>query len=76
MISGNIGASALKRLDYTVIGNEVNIAQRLQSEANEGQILITETNYQLIKDSFKCNKVGEVKLKHKTKPEMVYEVLE
>ena len=75
MISGNIGASALKRLDYTVIGNEVNIAQRLQSEANEGQILITETNYQLIKDSFKCN-VGEVKLKHKTKPEMVYEVLE
>ena len=76
MISGNIGSSALKRLDYTVIGNEVNIAQRLQSEAGKGQILITETNYHLIKDSFKCNKVSEVKLKHKTKPVVIYEVLE
>jgi adenylate cyclase len=76
MISGNIGSSALKRLDYTVIGNEVNIAQRLQTEADRGQILITETNYQLIKDSFKCNKVGEVNLKNKTKAEVIYEVLE
>lgn len=76
MISGNIGSSALKRLDYTVIGNEVNTAQRLQDKAERGQILITEANYQLIKDSFNCKKVGEVSLKNKAKPEVVYEVLE
>ncbi len=76
MISGNIGSSELKRLDYTVIGNEVNTAQRLQDAADKGQILITETNYQLIKDSFKCNKVGEVSLKNKSKPVVVYEVIE
>jgi adenylate cyclase len=76
MISGNIGSSALKRLDYTVIGNEVNIAQRLHSDADKGQILITETNYHIIKDSFKCNRVSEVNLKHKTKPVVIYEVLE
>jgi len=76
MISGNIGSSALKRLDYTVVGNEVNTAQRLQDKAERGQILITETNYELIKDSFKCNRVGEVKLKNKTKPVIIYEVLE
>ena len=76
MISGNIGSSALRRLDYTVIGDEVNTAQRLQVEAAHGQILITEKNYELIKESFKCNKVGEAVLKNKSKPVVVYEVIE
>lgn len=76
MISGNIGAAALRRLDYTVIGDEVNIAQRLQSAAKEGQILISESNYNLIKDSFNCSKVGEVKMKNKSKPIVIYEVLD
>lgn len=76
VISGNIGSEALRRLDYTVIGDEVNIAQRLQAEAEEGQILINEANYEKIKESFKCNKVGDVKLKNKAVPLVVYEVLE
>src|SRR5215217_4908941 len=42
MISGNIGSASLKRLDYTVIGDAVNLSQRLQSVAKAGQILITE----------------------------------
>ncbi len=75
MISGNTGSATLKRLDYTVIGDEVNIAQRLQSVADQGQILITESNYEKIKESFQCNKVGEFKLKNKVKPVIVYEVL-
>src|SRR5205823_4684489 len=45
MISGNIGSSNLRRLDYTVIGDVVNIAQRLQSSAVPGQILISESSY-------------------------------
>ena len=76
MISGNIGSSTLRRLDYTVIGDEVNLAQRLEAKADHGQILITEANYKLIKESFKCNKVGEVILKNKAKPVVVYEVME
>jgi len=75
MISGNIGSSALRRLDYTVIGDEVNTAQRLQSAAIEGQIIISETNYEKIKESFHCKKVGEVSLKNKSKPLVIYEVL-
>lgn len=74
MISGNIGSAALRRLDYTVIGDEVNFAQRIQTAAEEGQILITESNYKIIKESFNCNKVGEVTLKNKSNPIVVYEV--
>ncbi len=75
MISGNIGSANLKRLDYTVIGDVVNVAQRLQSAANPGQIIINENSYEKIKESFKCEKVGEVALKHKSAPQTIYEVL-
>lgn len=76
MISGNIGSANLRRLDYTVIGDTVNIAQRLQSVAKEGQIVINETSYQKIKESFNCQPIGEVSLKNKANPVMVYEVLD
>lgn len=76
MISGNIGSVTLKRLDYTVIGDTVNTAQRLQSVARENQIIISEDAYQKIKESFNCRKVGEVSLKNKSAPEIVYEVLD
>src|SRR4029078_7870332 len=68
MISGNIGSANLKRLDYTVIGDAVNVAQRLQTIAKEDQILVTEKNYDKVKESFNCNKVGEVSLKNKANP--------
>ena len=76
MISGNIGSANLRRLDYTVIGDVVNIAQRLQSAANEGQIIINENAYLKVKESFNCKKVGEVTLKNKALPMVVYEVMD
>ena len=76
MISGNIGSATLKRLDYTVIGDAVNTAQRLQSAAKENQIIISETSYEKIKESFNCQKVGEVALKNKLNPVMIYEVMD
>jgi class 3 adenylate cyclase len=76
MVRGNIGSAKLRRLDYTVIGDVVNTAQRLQSVAQSGQILITESACQKIKESFKCNKIGEVRLKNKGNPVVIYEVLE
>ena len=75
MISGNIGSASLRRLDYTVIGDTVNTAQRLQSAAAPGQILINNISYEKVKESFNCRKVGEMSLKHKAEQVMVYEVL-
>lgn len=76
VISGNIGSATLKRLDYTVIGDVVNTAQRLQSLAKPGQILINEDCYQKIKESFTCNRIGEEVLKNKAGKTVVYEVIE
>jgi adenylate cyclase len=75
MISGNIGSVSLKRLDYTVIGDTVNTAQRLQSVAEPGQIIIGETAYDKIKESFNCSKVNEVTLKNKANPITIYNVV-
>ena len=76
MISGNIGSASLRRLDYTVIGDTVNTAQRLQSVAAPNQILISKAAYEKVKESFNCRKVGEVSLKNKTNPVNVYEVMD
>jgi class 3 adenylate cyclase len=76
MISGNIGSASLRRLDYTVIGDVVNVAQRLQGVAKQGQILITESSYLKVKESFHCEKVGEIRLKNKAQPLVAYEVLD
>ncbi len=75
MVSGNIGSHSLRRLDYTVIGDTVNTAQRLQSAAGIGQILVNEDCYNKISHAFNCRKVGEINLKNKSKPMIVYEVL-
>jgi class 3 adenylate cyclase len=76
MISGNIGSAQLRRLDYTVIGDAVNTAQRLQSVAKPGQIIISDRAHEQIKESFQCHKVGEMPLKNKAEPMVIYEVLE
>lgn len=76
MISGNIGSASLRRLDYTVIGDIVNTAQRLQSAASPGQVVISEPSYQKVKESFNCKQIGEVNVKNKSKPIVVYNVLE
>jgi class 3 adenylate cyclase len=76
MISGNIGSATLKRLDYTVIGDTVNTAQRLQSVATKGQVVISESCYQKIKQSFNCNPIGMTALKNKSAQVMLYEVMD
>ena len=76
MICGNIGSAKLRRLDYTVIGDVVNTAQRLQDIARAGQILISESSWKKVKESFNCKPVDQVKMKNKSRPCMVYEVLD
>jgi len=76
MISGNIGSAKLRRLDYTVIGDVVNTAQRLQDAAKPGQILISEDSWAKVKESFNCKAIDHIKMKNKSKSFMAYEVLD
>ena len=76
LISGNIGSANLRRLDYTVVGDVVNTAARLQSAAEANQVVISEEAYLQVKDSFNCRKIGEVVLKNKQLPVTIYEVLD
>jgi adenylate cyclase len=76
MISGNIGSVTLRRLDYTVIGDTVNTAQRLQAAAEPGQIIINENSYEKIRESFNCIKVKDVMLKNKEKGVTIYNVVD
>jgi len=75
MISGNIGSATLRRLDYTVIGDTVNTAQRMQGTAGVGQIVISEASWEKVKDSFNCKLIGPTRLKNKAEEAMLYEVL-
>ena len=76
MISGNIGSATLKKLDFTVIGDTVNTAQRLQKAAGHGQILTSEACFEKVKQSFKGQKIGDVVFKNKQAGVVLYEILD
>ncbi|MEN9600213.1 MAG: hypothetical protein RL596_2534 [Bacteroidota bacterium] len=76
MISGNIGSATLKRLDFTVIGDTVNTAQRIQSAAGKNQIAIAENDYEKVKQAFECKEMGSFNLKNKEAAVKLYEVIQ
>jgi len=71
-IVGNLGSE--NRMDYTAIGNSVNIAAKLQQIAKGGTIIIGEQTYSQIQGNFQIEKKMKLRLKNKTKPIICYEV--
>ncbi len=72
-IVGNIGTKS--RADYTAVGDVVNVAARLQTNAITDQILITEELMYRIQDRVECESLGTIKVKGKSKTVGVYEVI-
>lgn len=58
---GNFGTET--RLDYTLLGSEVNLASRLETTAQAGEILISQSTHELIKDVILCEDRGTVEVK-------------
>jgi class 3 adenylate cyclase len=69
---GNFGSS--ERMDYTIIGNPVNLAARLESAADSNEILISHETWALIKDEICCEQAREYKLKGFHQPVIAYKV--
>lgn len=72
-IVGNVGSE--NRMDYTVIGDIVNVAARLEQMAKGGEIIIGEQTYHQTHGRFRIKKRGEISVKNKIKPVICYEVL-
>ena len=70
---GNFGSE--NRLDYTIVGGEVNATARLESAAEPDQILISHATYALVRDEIHCKSVGEIIVKGIAHPLKTYEVV-
>ncbi|MBN1500363.1 MAG: PAS domain-containing protein [Spirochaetes bacterium] len=74
IVAGNLGSS--RRMNYTVIGDTVNIAARLEGIAKSGEIIITKNTMDYIEGNFKVKKMEPVKVKGKANPIEIYSVLD
>ena len=72
-IVGNVGTTDL--FNYTAIGDSVNYAQRLESVAEPGQILLSKKAYRAIAEHIIANELPPVQVKGKSEPAVVYELI-
>lgn len=72
-VAGTVGTE--DRMEYTVVGDSVNLAARLESNAKAGQILISHRTWEKVKDEVTVHALGFIKVKGKEEQVEVYEVV-
>jgi adenylate cyclase len=73
LVGGNIGSR--KRSNFTIIGDTVNLASRIEHEARNGEVLISEDTYRLVADHVVARALPPVEIRGKTGAYTLYEVL-
>ena len=73
LVAGNLGSP--RRMDYTVIGDTVNIAARLESVAGPGEVIITEKTKNMLEDRFILEQRPPVKVKGKSETIPIYKAV-
>jgi len=72
-VAGSVGTA--DQMEYTVIGDKVNLAARLESNAKAGQILVSEPTYRQVAEHVTANCLGTVYVKGKEEAVVVFEIL-
>ena len=76
VVSGNIGSP--KRMDYTLIGDGVNLAARLESACKQyfARILVSDNTYKKLRGTYRVREIDMVIVKGKTEPVSIHEILD
>ena len=71
---GNFGSD--NRLDYTIVGGQVNLASRLEEKAQSGDILISDSTYALVRDKVMCEQMEDINAKGIARSIKTYQVVD
>jgi len=71
MVAGNIGSQS--RMEYTVIGDNVNVASRIESNGQEGRVMISEATYHRVKNyGVNATRLQAINVKNRRQPVQIY----